>query len=74
METQSNPVLLRRSEVEARTGLARATIYNMVRTGKFPAPIPLTESGRAVGWLESDVNEYLQNRINAARANSAGGA
>jgi prophage regulatory protein len=69
----TKPVLLRRNDVEARTGLARATIYNMVRLGKFPAPIPLTESGRAVGWLESDVDAYLQNRIDAARPKVTGG-
>lgn len=73
MDTQPNPVLLRRSDVEARTGLARATIYNLVRAGKFPPPIPLTESGRAVGWLESDINQYLRSRIDAARSSTNGG-
>lgn len=72
MATEKPSALIRRSEVEARTGLARATIYSMVRAGKFPAPIPLTESGRAVGWIESDIDAYLQRCINAARPKNIG--
>lgn len=73
MNTQEKPVFLRCKEVVARTGLARTTIYAMARAGKFPAPIPLTDSPRpAVAWLESEVDEFLRNRINAARSNAAG--
>lgn len=56
--------ILRRKQVEARTGLARSTIYGMVAEGKFPRPISL--GPRAVGWIEADVVRWLQERIAAS--------
>ena len=46
-------VILRRKEVQARTGLSRSTIYLRVSQGSFPKSVPL--GPRAVGWLESEV-------------------
>ncbi len=43
--------LLRRPEVEALTGLARATIYQRMATGHFPRPIKISK--RAVAWERS---------------------
>ena len=43
------------------TGLPRATIYEMVSRGKFPAQVRL--SPRAVGWIESEILEWQQARI-----------
>ncbi len=43
--------ILRRKQVQARTGLARSTIYLHIKNGAFPRPVPL--GNRAVGWLES---------------------
>lgn len=70
MENQAKLVFLLRREVEARTRLATATIYKLMAEGIFPKSIPLTPSGRYVGWLESEVESYLQDRIDAARANT----
>ena len=57
--------ILRLPQVIKRTGLGRSTIYQLVKDGKFSPPIAL--SVRAVGWLESDVNAFLQSRVDAAR-------
>jgi prophage regulatory protein len=65
MSAKPQTVILRRNAVEARTGLARATIYERVRLKTFPAPIPL--GGRAVGWLESDIDQWIDDQVNAAR-------
>lgn len=73
MNTPATTAMLRREEVEALTGLARSTLYGLVKQKKFPAPYPLTESGRAVGWLRSEVEAYLHDRI-SARPKTAGGA
>ena len=59
--------ILRLPQVQAQVGLSRSTIYLQVQEGTFPAPIKL--GARAVGWLESDVHNWLTNRISAARAN-----
>jgi len=57
--------ILRRPEVSKRTGLPRSTLYNAIDEGKFPAPISL--GARAVGWLESEVNDWIEDRVNASR-------
>ena len=59
--------ILRRKQVEARTGLARSTIYHHIKAGTFPRPIPL--GPRAVGWLESDVSNWITERVEIARDN-----
>lgn len=52
--------LLRRPEVEARTGLARSTIYKWIQEGNFPQPVKL--GSRIVAWRESDVNAWMEDR------------
>ena len=53
--------LLRRPAVEARTGFARATIYDKMKAGTFPKPVKIGE--RAVAWPESEINAWLEQRI-----------
>ncbi|KMQ76391.1 helix-turn-helix transcriptional regulator [Marinobacter subterrani] len=52
--------VLRIEEVRAKTGLAKSTIYKYADRGIFPRPIPL--GGRAVGWIDSEVHEWLQEK------------
>lgn len=61
--------ILRLPEVKARTGLSRSTIYFRIAEGAFPKPVNL--GGRAVGWLEAEVQDWLQQRIDASRAGEA---
>ncbi|WP_374481323.1 helix-turn-helix transcriptional regulator [Zoogloea sp.] len=60
-------VILRRREVEDRTGLRCSTIYEGIKARTFPAPVRL--GPRSVGWLESEINNWLAARI-AARDSS----
>ena len=57
--------ILRLPAVKARTGLARSTIYLRISEGSFPKPIRL--GARAVGWLESEIEAWLSERIKASR-------
>ena len=57
--------ILRLPNVKRRTGLSRSTIYLRIANNDFPVPISL--GGRAVGWLEEDVNNWLEEKINASR-------
>jgi prophage regulatory protein len=57
--------ILRLPAVKTSTGLSRSTIYLRVSQGTFPKPVSL--SGRAVGWLEAEVQEWLQRQIEASR-------
>jgi len=52
--------LLRRPQVQARTGLSRSTLYHWMKHGKFPQPVKLSE--RLVAWRESDINQWLDSR------------
>jgi len=62
--------ILRLPAVKQRTGLSRSTLYEMMKRGQFPKPIPL--GARAVGFIESEVAAWIDQRIAAARAPSAG--
>jgi prophage regulatory protein len=53
--------ILRLALVKQRTGLSRSSIYSGVKQGTFPAQISL--GPRAVGWLESSIDEWIQSRI-----------
>ena len=57
--------ILRLPVVKARTGLSRSTIYLRVSEGEFPKPVSL--GGRAVGWIESEIQQWLEQRIEASR-------
>ncbi len=52
--------ILRRPEVEARTGLSRSTLYAQMADGAFPKPVRLGR--RAVGWRETDIVAWLESR------------
>ena len=52
--------------VKAKVGLARSTIYLRVSQGTFPPPIRLG-GPRAVGWIESEIEEWLRSQIEQTR-------
>jgi len=62
-------VILRLPAVKARTGLSRSTIYLRVAQGTFPKPVSL--GARAVGWVESEIQQWLEQRIEASRKAAA---
>lgn len=64
-DMSKTPRILRLPLVRERTGLSRSSIYLRISEGRFPRPISLGE--RAVGWLESEVTEWLKERIEASR-------
>ena len=53
--------VLRIFEVSDRTGLPRSSIYAKIQTGDFPRPIKL--GARSVGWLEADINSWLDEKV-----------
>ncbi|WP_407363386.1 helix-turn-helix transcriptional regulator [Pseudomonas luteola] len=53
--------IIRLKDVIESTGIARSTIYKLVGEGEFPKPVPLV--GRTVGWVESEVHEWIRGRI-----------
>lgn len=57
--------ILRLADVIARTGLSRSTIYLNVSKGSFPSHISL--GARCVGWLESEIDAWIQARVQKSR-------
>lgn len=51
--------ILRRPQVQARTGLSRSTIYKRMHDGTFPPAVPL--GGRIVGWRVADIEQFLKD-------------
>jgi len=60
MEAQMASQILRRLEVQRITGLSKATLWRLVKTGDFPRPIKLSE--RAVGWKASEIDAWIESR------------
>ena len=58
--------ILRLPKVKSRTGLSRSTIYLRIAEGSFPKPVSL--GGRAVGWTESSINDWVNQRIEESRS------
>lgn len=52
--------LLRLQEVKGRVGLSKSSIYERVKLGQFPKPVPL---GGVVGWLESEIEEWIESKV-----------
>ena len=55
--------IIRLRELPTWVGLQRSQIDELIRAGEFPAPIRLNDTGRAKGWLESEVVAWQQKRI-----------
>lgn len=54
--------VLRRPDVEALTGLSRSTIYKFMKDGTFPKTVKI--GPRAVGWRQTDIEDWLSNLTN----------
>ena len=52
---------LRMAEVEEKVGLKKRTIQNMVKAESFPAPVRLNQ--RSIGFVESEVNAWMRERM-----------
>lgn len=52
--------ILKLPDVMGRCALSRSSIYAYIQNGKFPKPISLGE--RAVGWLESEISNWISER------------
>ncbi|KAF0809689.1 phage transcriptional regulator AlpA [Alcanivorax sp. S71-1-4] len=53
--------ILRRAEVEAKTGFKRAHIYSLMKKGRFPKALRL--GVRAVGWDSTEIDQWIADRL-----------
>ena len=73
-QNQTGLTIIRRKQVEARTGLSRSTIYAKLRRNPkrlsdydptFPKPISI--GAKAVGWIEAEISDWLNAQIQKSR-------
>lgn len=60
MEQQQSDKVLRKTDLLARIPLSDATIWRLEKAGSFPKRIQL--GGNSVGWVESEINNWLEQR------------
>ena len=58
--------ILRWTEVAKRIPISRSHAHALVSRGKFPAPIKICGS-RSSGWLESEIDAFIANRVAESR-------
>ena len=68
-QQNENVRLIRRKEVQAKTGLGASSIYAMMQQGTFPKAINISE--RRVAWIESDIDKWISERIKSHKATIA---
>ena len=56
----SEPILLRRQQVEGMVGVSRSCLYQMMADDRFPRPLQI--SSWAVRWKRSDVMAWIESR------------
>lgn len=63
-ETASRlPAIIRLPELLAAIGLSRPTVYRMMKVGTFPQQVRL--GAAAVGWLRTEVEQWIAERARA---------
>lgn len=74
---KSAPTILRRKQVEARTGLSRSTLYAKLKPNpKRPSdydptfPRPVSIGAKAVGWVEEEIDAWIAAQILKSRTTS----
>lgn len=64
LKDKSDERLIRIQEVKEITGLSRSYIYALSAKGDFPKSLSLVPGGSSVAWIYSEVNEWIEGRIN----------
>lgn len=69
MSTEKTPErIVRMKELSALVGYAPSTLYELVARGKFPAPFKLIPGGRAAGWRQSEIFQWIDSRASSQEA------
>ena len=61
--------LMKLKAVMECTGLARSTVYKFIAEGRFPKPVKL--GARMVAWVESEVQDWIQEKIEQRQLSAA---
>ena len=64
--------VLRMRDLVQRLQLSQSRLYALIADDKFLRPFKLIPGGRAVGWLERDVDAWLAERCMDSPSNKRG--
>jgi len=53
--------ILRLPQVMARVGMGKSLIYKKIGQGRFPKQVQISE--KVVGWLSSDIDRFIDQRV-----------
>ena len=62
--------LIRLKEVEVRIGLSRSQIYALMAIGEFPGSVSIGQRARA--WVESDIDDWIRQKVESSRTDCGG--
>jgi prophage regulatory protein len=57
--------LIRIKEVMQITGISKSYVYSLCSQNQFPQSVQLVKSGSAVAWVEQEVLNWIDSRIQA---------
>jgi prophage regulatory protein len=57
--------LIRIREVMNLVGLSKSHIYYLAAQGNFPKSIPLVPGGTSVAWIETEIEDFINQQIKA---------
>ena len=60
---------IRLPEVQRRTGYSKAWIYRLLKEQRFPQSVKI--GSRAIAFIESEIDEWIDQRIAESRVSSA---
>ncbi|PHM70217.1 helix-turn-helix transcriptional regulator [Xenorhabdus kozodoii] len=56
---------IRLDEVLSRIGYSKSWTYKLIDKGEFPKPVKI--GSRSIAFIESEINEWIEQRINKSR-------
>ena len=62
--------ILRMQDLPDGIGFRPSTIYELIAKGKFPRPFKLMSGGRAAGWLEATIDDWIASRNDDSQNNN----
>ena len=67
-ETPLSPhEIVRPAQARKYFGFGHSQLSEKIKSGEIPTPIRLTDSGRSIGWLGSQIIEWQEERLAAAK-------
>ena len=66
---EKHPKLIRLPEVIRKTGFGRTWIYELIKAGRFPKQVKISE--RSIAFIESEIDEWIEGVINNSRSHAA---